>query len=73
MIFRAGGAGQSGALLGDTWVTASTGYGAGAAPVVHFGLAEVTSVDVVIRGANGQVTTLSGLAADHVVRASPGQ
>ena len=66
-VFRAGAAGQTSALLGDGWVTASNGYGAGAAPTVHIGLADVTTVDVVIRQADGQVTTLVDVAADQTI------
>ena len=70
-VFRAGAGGQPDARLGDGWVTASTGYGAGAAPVVHLGLAGVTTVDVVVHSANGQITNLTGVQADQIVHPTP--
>ena len=70
-VFRSGAAGQPGALLGDGWVTASTGYGAGAAPIVHVGLADVTTVDVVIRASDGKTTTLTAVTADQTMRPAP--
>jgi hypothetical protein len=66
-VFRAGAAGQAGALLGDGWVTASTGYGAGAAPIVHVGLGDATTADVVVRNADGTSVEMLGVAADRVV------
>ena len=70
-IFRAGAAGQPDALLGSGWATASTGYGAGATPIVHVGLADVTKVDVVIRQADGRVTTLRDVASDQTLHPGP--
>lgn len=67
-VYRAGSASDPTALLGAGWVTGSTGYGAGPLPVVHVGLAAVTEVDIVIRAADGASTTLTGVAADQLVR-----
>lgn len=67
-VFKPGAERDPNGLLGSTWITASTGYGAGAAPIAHVGLADVTTVDVVVRTADGQTTTMEGVAADQMVR-----
>lgn len=54
--------------LGTAWVSATTGYAAGPAPVARFGLGTRVAVDVVVETADGTTTTLEGVRADRRVR-----
>lgn len=47
-IYQADGAGDPDALLGFREITVSQGYSAGNEAVAHFGLGDVTSVDIVV-------------------------
>src|SRR4051794_21543786 len=67
-VFKPGAERDAGGLIGSGWVTASTGYGAGAAPIVHIGLGDIPTVEVVVRAPNGETTTMEGGAADKMVR-----
>lgn len=64
-IHRPGG----GELVGRQEVSASHSYGAGSAPAAHFGLGEITKVDVVVKlPRGGKVTQFPGVSADQHVQ-----
>lgn len=68
-VYRAGGAGDPEALLLRREVVMSTGYAAGAPPVVHAGLGDVRLADVVVRPAwGGEARELLGVAAGERIR-----
>jgi len=67
-VFEPGAERDPNGLVGSGWVTASTGYGGGAEPIVHVGLGDLTTVDVVVRAANGDTTTMQNVTADQMVR-----
>lgn len=72
-VYEAGGAGDSERLLGLREITVTQGYSAGNEPIAHFGLGDVTSVDVVVTPPLGaEVITLEGLPADQHVRLPAG-
>lgn len=45
-VYRSGGLGDPGSLLGAREVTVTQGYSAGVAPIAHFGLGDETEVDL---------------------------
>jgi hypothetical protein len=67
-VYEAGRAGDAGALLGDAPVMLSTGYAAGAPPILHFGLGDATAADIVVHDGTGTSTTLKAVTADRMIR-----
>lgn len=70
--FAAGRAGDPSARLARREYVAVEGYGAGAAPVVHVGLGDVTEVDVRVTAADGTVRQATGVPADRQIRVPGG-
>jgi hypothetical protein len=72
-VYRAGMMEDPAGLLGVREVVAGNGYGAGALPVVHFGLGEETLVDLVVRSRHwDEPLHLARLAADQHVQLPDG-
>jgi hypothetical protein len=70
-VYRAGGLGRTGDLLGTATIETGNGFSSAAPAVAHFGLGEVTRVDIeVILPAGGAVLTRTGVAADQSLRVS---
>lgn len=64
-VYAAGSAGDPAALLGSREIVVSLGYTAGVLPVAHFGLGDVTVVDVVVTGPHGAAPlTINDVPAD---------
>lgn len=68
-VYAAGYALDPAHLLGRREVVASTGFGAGAEPVVRLGLAAAPTVDVVITRRQGEPTTLHDVPGDSFLAA----
>ena len=68
-MYAAGHALDPAHLLGRREVVASTGFGAGAEPVVRLGLAAAPTVDVVITRRQGEPTTLHDVPGDSFLAA----
>jgi hypothetical protein len=66
-IYRAGQAGQPGALLGLRESRSNYGYLAQDDPVLHFGLGANTVVDVVVTFADGSVITRRNVSANQQI------
>ena len=68
-VYESGGAGDVSRLLGMREITVSQGYSAGNEPVAHFGLGEVTEVDVVVAPPlDVAPIVVTGLGVDQHVR-----
>ena len=68
-VYRAGEAGEPDALLGAREITVTQGYSSGVAPVAHFGLGDVTSVDIRLSPpVTGDPAILAGIASDQHIR-----
>ena len=64
-IYPAGAGGRHDQLIGYQELTSAVGYGAGRVPYAHFGLGEVTDVDLVLRLPGEEVLEIAGVAADQ--------
>ena len=68
-VYEAGGAGDVTRLMGSREIVASLGYTAGVQQYAHFGLGQVTQVDVVVRPPQPHdPVTLTLMAADQHIR-----
>jgi hypothetical protein len=68
-VYESGAAGDVSRLLGMREITVTQGYSAGNEPVAHFGLGEITEVDVVVSPpGGGEPIVVSALSADQHVR-----
>jgi hypothetical protein len=63
-LYEEGQAGDADALLGARDITASLGYTAGVESMAHFGMGDVTAVDVVVTRRGSDPISLSGVAAN---------
>lgn len=66
-VFEPGMAGEEAGLLGSREITATVGYTAGIELAVHFGLGEMTVVDIVVSSPGRETVTLEGVAADQQI------
>jgi len=64
-VYRPGQAGKREALLGFQEISIGYGYGAGQAPVCHFGLGDAAEVDVSVRLPDGKTVIRKTIAADQ--------
>jgi hypothetical protein len=65
-VYEGGGLGDPGSLLGAREITVTQGYSSGVAPVAHFGLGKVETVDVRITPPGGaDPIELTDIAADQ--------
>jgi hypothetical protein len=77
-VFRAGGFGEPGGLIGVREIGASAGYSSGSPAEAHFGLGDETTVDVHIELAGDvmdleeDLIDLQGVAANQYLRVSGG-
>ena len=70
-LYRAGGLGSQGALLGYRVVQASTGYCAQDPSVLHFGVGAEQSLDVKVTYRDGTVVTRTAVAPGQVLAIQP--
>jgi len=66
-VYQAGKAGQEGYLLGYRDSGSLTNPQSHSSPILHFGLAENTACDIVVRYATGARVTLNNVSADRQV------
>ncbi len=71
-VYEAGGAGDPSRLVGSREIVASLGYTAGSLHLAHFGLGELTEVDVVVRPPRSEPVTLERIAVDRHIRLPAG-
>ena len=72
-VYEEGGAGDPERLIGMREIVATVGYTAGIEQTAHFGLGDVSAVDVVvIPPGGGDTITLTGVAADRHIRLPDG-
>jgi hypothetical protein len=71
-VFRAGGLGERGGMLGTREITASGGYAAGIPSQVHFGLGSESVVDVRVELPDGEVIELTSVRANRHLRLPSG-
>jgi hypothetical protein len=64
-VYRSGGAGNDGALLGVREIAIGYGYASGQAASCHFGLGDRTVVDVEVQLGNGEVRRQTGVKANQ--------
>jgi hypothetical protein len=64
-VYRPGGLGDPGQLIGSRETTATVGFSSGALPTARFGLGDLTTVDVSVRAPGGEAIELPGVAADR--------
>ncbi len=64
-LYEAGKLGQAKALLGFQEVTTGYGYASGQPAICHFGLGDVTAVDVLVMLPDGRKLERAGVAADR--------
>lgn len=67
-VFESGGLDEPEALLGAREITVTQGYSAGVAPTAHFGLGDVTAVDVRLTAPGGETHEITGLEANQHAR-----
>jgi hypothetical protein len=68
-VYGAGAVGETDSLLGAREITVTDGYSSGVAPVAHFGLGQVTEVDVRLVPPGGVASEdLIGIGADQHIR-----
>lgn len=67
-VYRAGGLGQPGALLGMYEISTGNGYSSAQSPIAHFGLGQATAVDVeVTMPFGGPAVTSSNVHANQTI------
>jgi hypothetical protein len=71
-VFRAGGLGGRGSMLGTREIIASVGYAAGVPSQAHFGLGSESVVDVRVELPDGEVMDLTGVRANRHLRLPAG-
>lgn len=71
-LFRAGGLGERGSMLGTREITASVGYAAGVPSQAHFGLGPESVVDVRVELPDGEVIELTSVRANRHLRLPSG-
>ncbi len=71
-VFEAGGLDEPEALLGARGITVTQGYSSGVAPTAHFGLGEVSTVDVRLTAPGGETHEIRGLEANQHARLPDG-
>ncbi len=64
-VGQSGEVGQSGALLGFQEIATGYGYAAGQPAICHFGLGDVTKVDVVVKLPNGKTIVKKSVETDR--------
>jgi hypothetical protein len=72
-VYRPGGLGDPGSLLGAREITVTQGYSAGVAPIAHFGLGEEAEVDLRLSPPGGaEPTVVERVTANQHVRVPGG-
>jgi enediyne biosynthesis protein E4 len=66
-VYRTGGIGDAGALIGSRHITANTGFGGGSVSEAWFGLAGESRVDVRVQPPLGEPIDLLGIDADQLL------